>query len=256
MRLLSNSARLAAAAILTAGLAAGAAAQRAPERDAPPRAPATSPAAKAGPAPEASPGDEARPAAEASRGNASDSATTDSPEAAIEQLWSALENASSASDVEERYRRLDPAVTATHDLPYIAELTIRREWSALDPDERQRFVTAFERLSVMTYASRFAALKPGMFKVTESRRVGDDRAQVEATLTTPKGEMIPFEYLLHDTQDGWKIINILADNVSDLALKRAEYREVLDKGSIDDLIRHVDQQADEASRGGEVRARP
>jgi phospholipid transport system substrate-binding protein len=236
MRLFSNSVLPALAAAFAAAVGFGAAAQRQPDVHAsPPETSANAPEADT---------------------NRRPGEGDDSPQAAIEHLWSALESASSAAAVDERYRRLDPVVTATHDLPYIAELTIRREWASLSSEQKERFIAAFERLSVMTYASRFAALKPDMFKVTESRQVGDDRAQVEATLTTPKGEMIPFEYLLHETPSGWKIINILADNVSDLALKRAEYREVLDKGSIDDLIKHIEQQADEAARGGEVKARP
>lgn len=247
MRLLSISRLLAAVAavIAIAGVAFGAAAQReAGGSGRPPAADAGN--ANRGDAGNADTGAPSSPSAERA---------SDSPEAAIDRLWSALESATAASDVEERFERLRPVVAATHDLPYIAELTIRREWASLDPEQKQRFVAAFERLSVMTYASRFGALKPDMFKVTDTREVGDDRAQVEATLTTPKGEAIPFEYLLHETDEGWKIINILADNVSDLALKRAEYREVLGKGSIDDLIRHIDQQADEAARG-EIKARP
>ncbi|HEX5420532.1 MAG TPA: ABC transporter substrate-binding protein [Gammaproteobacteria bacterium] len=176
------------------------------------------------------------------------------PEAAVEMLYAGLVDAASAHlGVQQRYERLEPVVEATHDMPYIAELTIRRQWSGLAPEERRRFVAAFERLSVMTYASRFGGLEKGMFKVTGSGAARDGRAQVQATLTTKKGKVIPFQYLLHQVEGGWKIVNILADNVSDLALKRAEYREVLEKGSIDDLIRHLVKQIDDAAAGKDVR---
>jgi phospholipid transport system substrate-binding protein len=176
------------------------------------------------------------------------------PQAAVELLYSGLVDAASGHlDVQQRFQRLEPIVDATHDMPYIAELTIRRQWSKLTPDERERFVAAFRRLSVMTYASRFAGLEKGMFKVTGSAAARDGRAQVQATLTTKKGKVIPFQYLLHEADGGWKIVNILADNVSDLALKRAEYREVLEKGSIDDLIRHLDKQTGDAAAGKDVR---
>jgi phospholipid transport system substrate-binding protein len=178
------------------------------------------------------------------------------PEAAVEQLYRGLEEAARGDlDVDERYRRLEPVVAATHDLPFIAELTIRRQWEALTPQERERFVDAFRRLSVMTYASRFGTLEEGMFKITGSGDTGNGRAEVESTLTTRKGDVIPFQYLLHETAGGWKIINILADNVSDLALKRAEYRDVLENGSVDELIRHLEQQAEETAKAGQVRYR-
>jgi len=53
---------------------------------------------------------------------------------------------------------------------------------------------------------------------------------------------IPLEYLLQQKDGAWRIINIVADGVSDLALKRAEYQRVLATGTIDDLIRYVDEQ--------------
>ncbi len=178
------------------------------------------------------------------------------PQGAIEMLYSGLVSAAAGNlNVEQRYARLEPVIEATHDLQYIAKLTIRREWDGLTAEQRQRFVAAFERLSVMTYASRFGTLEPNMFKIDASEPAADDRAEVKATLTTRAGKQIPFQYLLHREDGGWKIINILADNVSDLALKRAEYHEVLENGSVDDLIEHVEKQAEEAAREGQVKYR-
>lgn len=173
-----------------------------------------------------------------------------SPEAAVQRLHEALEEVAAEhgdADIEERYRQLEPVVSATHDLPYIAALTIRREWSDLDEDQRRRFVDALVRLSVTTYAARFRNLEAGMFAIEGNTPVGDDRAEVDAVLTTPQGETIPFEYVLHESGGGWKIINILADNVSDLALKRAEYRRLLQEGSIEDLIADLQRQAAEVA---------
>lgn len=178
------------------------------------------------------------------------------PAAAVERLLRGLvEAAGDDLDVEARYRRLEPVIEATHDLQFIAELTIRREWDGLAAADRQRFVAAFERLSVMTYASRFGHLGKDMFKVTGQGDAAGDRAEVEAVLTTREGKVIPFEYLLHRADGGWKIVNILADRVSDLALKRAEYREVLEKGSIADLIRHIEKQTEDAARDADGKSR-
>lgn len=180
-----------------------------------------------------------------------ETAAAPTPDAAVERLLDGLvEVAAEHGDepVEVRYDALLPIVTSTHDLPYIAELTIRREWRELTDAQRERFVDAFVRLSVMTYASRFGALERGMFELGDSEPPADGRAVVRATLTTRDGDEIPFEYVLHEADGGWKIVNILADNVSDLALKRAEYRRLLAGGTIDDVIAELERQADEAAR--------
>ncbi len=173
------------------------------------------------------------------------------PEAAVERLLDGLvEVAATRGDepAQARYDALLPIITATHDLPYIAELTVRREWAGLTDEQRQRFVAAFVRLSVTTYATRFAGLEKGMFVRIEGAPREETRAVVEATLTTGEGEQIPFEYVLHEVDGGWKIINILADRVSDLALKRAEYRRLLADGTIEDVIAALERQADDAQR--------
>lgn len=175
-------------------------------------------------------------------------AGTPTPEAAIEKLHDGLvEAAATLGDepINVRYDALLPVVGTTHDLPYIAQLTIRREWAGLSEAERERFVDAFVRLSVMTYAGRFSGLDEGMFEIGESKALAGHRVSVSAELTTRAGDVIPFEYVLHETDDGWKIVNILADNVSDLALKRAEYRRLLDGGSIQDVIAELKRQAAE-----------
>jgi phospholipid transport system substrate-binding protein len=172
------------------------------------------------------------------------------PAEAVRTLHDALVDAAAEhgdADIEERYRELEPVVEATHDLPYIAELSIRRQWRELSDEQRRRFVDAFERLSVTTYASRFRDLRQGMFSIDGSEPLGDERWRVLATLTTADGDTVPFEYVLHDTGAGWKIVNILADNVSDLALKRAEYRRLLQDGSIDDLVAELERQTREVA---------
>src|SRR5690606_35169906 len=110
-------------------------------------------------------------------------------------------------------------------------------------DELERYVAAFERLSVMTYASRFGAVTADTFRIES---VGDperNRSRVEAAIARPNGDDVPLEYMLEQRDGQWRIINIVADGVSDLALKRAEYRRLLANGTIEDLIAELQAQA-------------
>jgi phospholipid transport system substrate-binding protein len=150
-----------------------------------------------------------------------------------------------AREVEARYAELEPLVERTHDLAYIAELSIRRHWAGLTDDQRQRFLAAFSRLSVMTYAARFGTATAETFEMVGSGDGGNGRVLVHAKINRANDPDVSLDYLLHETDDGWKIINILADQVSDLALKRAEYARVLGAGTIDDLIAELESQADE-----------
>ena len=171
---------------------------------------------------------------------------TDTPDATIATLHRGLVDLSSKlpnASLDERYRALVPLVEATHDLPYIAEFALRRQWPSLSAPDRERFVAAFERLSVMTYASRFKNVTPATFKSTGGATAADGgRMQVATAIARPSAADVSLEYLLQQHPDGWKIINIVADGVSDLALKRAEYQRILANGTLDDLIKELDAQ--------------
>ncbi len=142
----------------------------------------------------------------------------------------------------QRFQRLEPLIVATHDLPFIAEFTVRRHWASFADEERQAFLQSFQRLSVMSYASRFVALSEGTFSIQESRALVSGRVQVSASIARAEPPDIPIAYILHQDDAGWRIINIVADGVSDLALKRAEYQRVLGEGSVADLLEILEQQ--------------
>jgi phospholipid transport system substrate-binding protein len=147
------------------------------------------------------------------------------------------------ASVAERYRALEPAIVRTHDLPYIAEFALRRQWPMLTDAERQRFVAAFQRLSVMTYAARFGNVAPDTFRPLEAGMPdANGRVQVKTAIKREGQGDVSFEYLLQQDGDDWKIINIVADGVSDLALKRAEYQRLFASGGIEGLIAELEQQ--------------
>ena len=169
----------------------------------------------------------------------------DTPMACIEALHDGLISLSleqSPGGLAQRFQRLEPLIVATHDLPFIAEFTVRRHWARFDDEEREAFLQSFQRLSVMSYASRFVALSEDTFRIQESRVLGSGRVQVIASITRAEPPDIPIEYILQQNDAGWRIINVVADGVSDLALKRAEYQRVLAEGSVADLLEVLEQQ--------------
>jgi phospholipid transport system substrate-binding protein len=171
---------------------------------------------------------------------------TPSPEQVVASLHEALIAVAADQSLsrEERFARLAPVVDATHDLAYIAELSIRREWRDLSPEQRDAFVSAFRRLSIMTYVTRFANVGRGAFKIIATEPEKSGRVRVRAEIERESAEPVALDYLLHESGGVWRIANILADGVSDLALKRAEYQRLLTDGTIEDLIAELDRQTE------------
>ncbi len=74
---------------------------------------------------------------------------TDTPEATVASLHRGLVAARQAHPGKRASTRaikaLEPLIEQTHDLAYIAEFALRKQWPMLSEADRQRFVAAFEQ---------------------------------------------------------------------------------------------------------------
>lgn len=139
----------------------------------------------------------------------------------------------------ERAAAFAPLIDETHDLDYMARLTLGREWSSLSDADQREFVGLFRAASVMDYARRFRGTEGARFRVTGAQAVAGGRLQVDTALEAPDEEAVPLRYLLHETAGGWRIVNIFARGVSDLALQRSQHQRILATGGIDALDKHL-----------------
>mgnify|MGYP005843274271 CR=1 FL=1 len=165
---------------------------------------------------------------------------TADPEAVVERLHRALE-AISDTALGERYQTLEAPVLETHDLDYMLQLILRGQWDGFSPEQQEQLLARFRALSVQDYANHFGDLDEGQFKITGQRQLGDQRAKVSAQLDTPKRQ-IEFIYTLNRNQKGWRIVSILADGVSELALRRSEYLRHYNAEGFEGLMHALDEQ--------------
>ncbi len=154
---------------------------------------------------------------------------------------------------EGRYRRLMPAVRASHDLPYIAEVTLGPYWDKLSLAERRAFVAAFARLTVATYAAQFRRDSGQAFHRTASQAVAQGDVLVETELSTDGHKEATIDYLVAPSAGRWRIVNIVANGVSDLALKRAQYTAIIRKKGFPVLLSILRAKVTELSHGAPKR---
>ncbi len=128
-----------------------------------------------------------------------------------------------------RYSRLAPTITATFDLPLIARIVVGRYWRTFSDEEKAEFVDTFTRLSIATYAHHFDDYSGECFKVVSSKAAHRGRIMVKSLLIKPHGEKVELDYILYKKSNEWRVVNVIADGVSDLSLKRADYTSFLKK---------------------------
>ena len=157
--------------------------------------------------------------------------TTD-PAKTVNSLHSSLLKGMQGGDklgFQGRFKLLAPIVERSLDLDFIAKTILGKLWTKLNREQQQIFISQFHKLSISTYAGWFKKYDGEHFKYIDQKTMPRNYVLVRSQLIKSNGDTVSFDYLLRQDKKDWRIINILADGVSDLALKRVEYRSVLGK---------------------------
>lgn len=168
------------------------------------------------------------------------SSEPENPEQVIEKLQSSLLQVMREGDklgYEGRFKFLEPIIDESHDLNLIIKTILGATyWSQLDKEQQDLIAETFRKLSIATYAGRFNQYEGEQFQIVEQRALPREQVLVRSRLTKSDGGTVNFDYVLHQTDERWRIANILFDGVSDLAIKRGEYRAILQRDGFQALI--------------------
>jgi phospholipid transport system substrate-binding protein len=144
-----------------------------------------------------------------------------------------------------RIKHLGPIVDSSFDVAAIAQTVMRRHWGELSDAQHQQLIAAFRDYTVDTYASQFSSFGGEVFSVQDTQALPNGDQLVHARLKLGSGDLVAFDYVLHGQNGSWRIINVIADGVSDLALRSTQYNKLYeqkDNGGFNGLIAWLQDQ--------------
>lgn len=144
-----------------------------------------------------------------------------------------------------RYRQLEPVIKRSFDLPALARSSVRGYWDKFTPAQQEQFIADFRRLSIATYAQRFDGYDGEIFKTLETSEIARGNLRVKTRLIKRDGESVSLDYILAPQDGAWRIVNVVAQGVSDLALKRSQYVGVLKKQGVETFLARIQAQVQE-----------
>lgn len=110
---------------------------------------------------------------------------------------------------------IDHLLLPHFDTEYTARLTLGQHWTGATSDQRQQFATAFYQRLLRTYVDAVSDWTPERFKLLPQR---SDPAALQVIVHTqvrnPAGVIVPVDYRLRQTSDGWKIFDVIVEGVS------------------------------------------
>lgn len=155
-------------------------------------------------------------------------------EAKVDRFHAALLASMQVGGFGERLALLEPAVAEFFAVATVARISVGASWRGLSEERRAAFVELLERLIVATYADRFDSYSGQRFVRVEVVTASTGTV-VKSQLLRASGEPVNLDYYFR----GERVFNVVADGVSDLSLRRADYASIIRSQGFDALVAHV-----------------
>ncbi|WP_158916000.1 ABC transporter substrate-binding protein [Caulobacter sp. S45] len=148
-----------------------------------------------------------------------------------------------------RYRKLEPAVTGTFNLPVMIRFAVGPGWTTMAPADQSALLTAFTRYSVSTWAKNFDSYHGQKLVVGTVDTRGPDKL-VHTKLVSSDGSDVDLTYRMRDSGGEWKVIDVYFNGaISQLSQQRSDYAATLQSGGPKALVKKINELSDKAAKG-------
>jgi phospholipid transport system substrate-binding protein len=174
--------------------------------------------------------------------------------APIQQLTEELlrtMKAGAATPFGQRFDMLAPVVDRVFDLDAVLRASVGSAWASLPPNQQDMLRTVFRRYTVASYVNSFDRFNGQHFTVEPQTRPGGNGEQVVRTrVTPPSGDSHELDYVMRNTDSGWRAIDVLADgSISRVAVQRSDFRRLLARGGAPALVESLTAKSADLSDG-------
>lgn len=126
------------------------------------------------------------------------------------------------------------------DFDTMSKSVLGKSWRDANKDQQDRFVAEFRTLLVRTYASALAKYRNQTIDYKPFRaQPGDTRVTVKTQILQPGGPALPVDYVLKQTGDAWKVVDISIEGVSLVTNYRGQFTNELKQTDMNGLIQRI-----------------
>jgi phospholipid transport system substrate-binding protein len=132
---------------------------------------------------------------------------------------------------------VDGLLSPHFDMEYAARMVLGGHWRSATPEQRQQFgIVLYQRL-LRTYAGAVAEWTPDRFKLLPLRADPEAlQVTVHTLVTNSRNEIVPVDFRLRQTAEGWKIFDVTVDGVSYVRIYRDDTDEEITQKGLDASI--------------------
>jgi phospholipid transport system substrate-binding protein len=152
----------------------------------------------------------------------------------IDRIIAVLRTIRGAQDIEANKPRFREILQTRFDFAAMAEKSLGDRWQELD--SKDEFISVFTEFIEASYMGTLGSYQ-GEKVVYDTDRVDGQLAEVGTRVVGGRGKPIEVLYKLHLKNREWMVYDVVIDNVSVILNYQSQFRRVLQKSSLAELIR-------------------
>lgn len=137
---------------------------------------------------------------------------------------------------EMRISEIESLAYEIFDFTTMSKLVLARNWKKMDKAKRKEFVVEFKRHLSRTYGTRLDRYEQEEVDVYGAQVEVRNDVSVKTRILGGQFDGAEIAYRLRNRRDEWKIIDVVIEGVSLVSNYRSQFKEVLNGGSIEDLL--------------------
>lgn len=148
------------------------------------------------------------------------------------------------------YPIVDQILLPHFDTDYAAQLVLAQHWRTATPEQRKRFVGALYNALLKTYGGALSDFTADRLKILPFR--GDPAATtatVKTQVTRSSGQVIPVDYRLRKTAQGWKAFDVVIEGISYVRNYRNDLGAEVSQKGLDAVIARLERDGLELEAG-------
>jgi phospholipid transport system substrate-binding protein len=146
---------------------------------------------------------------------------------------------------------VEQKILPNFDFQQMTQLAVGKNWTKATPEQQEKLVSEFRIMLVRTYSASLTSVLDYQveFKPLKAPASATD-VMVNTQVSKPGAPPIPIDYRMEKQDAGWKVYDVLVDNVSMVTVYRNSFGSEVRKGGIEGLLAALSRRNQPASSGG------
>lgn len=131
-------------------------------------------------------------------------------------------------------------VLPNFDFRTMTQLAVGQHWRQATPEQQKGLEEAFRTLLVNTYTTSLNVAAVGKETVEVKpmeAKAGENDVVVRTLIRSPNRQPIPVDYRMQRTPEGWKVYDVIVENLSLVTNYRSSFASEIGRSGIDGLLK-------------------